>query len=577
MLKIVVIAFLLSACSGGFKSTTFPGQSTDTSLGGTSGATTTGTTTGTTGTTAGTTGVTTGTTGETTGTTGVTTGTTGVTTGTTGETTGTTGVTTGTSGETTGNTGATTGETTGTTTGPTIGTLQTMNPIGGDVVVMNTPNYDYVPSIMLDGVYRMWWCGHDNNLPNGDHIFYAEAQQPEGPWYNPDTRVAGSYKVVFQPSGIMNSFDGDHTCDPSVIRVNGTYYMYYGGLVTAESTPSLFITAIGVAQSPDGINWTRLNGGQPIVRAERPEMMGYGAGQPSVTYLDGYFYLISTDTTGMDRDANGGGVYVMRSRDPVFQTGVEYLTAAGFAASGSVSRTSFKLLNTFSVDWQFVDMLDSFAIAVSYGGDQTAVFFFDRTLTRQTFEPVFMAGHWGDGPGIISRPDKHGLPSTEVGKVPLRIIRAFDPTFAAPDMYTPFRWNLGLTGIDVVRTMTFDEVPWPKVLEGFLIGVPGLPLTLVTGEQRLQFALAAPAQVLSKNSITVSPEIFNKIPYGASLHAGSVAVGAPGRPGAFRLDNNRLWPVSCGEVITANNSSLVGISVSEFDSSTFGPPLFCVR
>ena len=65
---------------------------------------------------------------------------------------------------------------------------------------------------MLDGKYRMWWCGG----VAGDHILYSESQNFDGPWSLP--------KSVFQPTGNGKDFDGLHTCDPSVIRVRGIYY-----------------------------------------------------------------------------------------------------------------------------------------------------------------------------------------------------------------------------------------------------------------------------------------------------------------------------------------------------------------
>ena len=40
----------------------------------------------------------------------------------------------------------------------------------------NGATYDYSPSVMLDGVYRMWWCcGSTSGGVAGDHICYAEA------------------------------------------------------------------------------------------------------------------------------------------------------------------------------------------------------------------------------------------------------------------------------------------------------------------------------------------------------------------------------------------------------------------
>ena len=72
---------------------------------------------------------------------------------------------------------------------------------------------------MFDGKYRAWWCGSTGI--GGDSIIYGEADSPSGPW------TPG--QMVFQYSNVPGTFDRVHTCDPSVIRVNGTYYMYYAG------------------------------------------------------------------------------------------------------------------------------------------------------------------------------------------------------------------------------------------------------------------------------------------------------------------------------------------------------------
>ena len=140
---------------------------------------------------------------------------------------------------------------------PTVGA--TKNPRGSNSPAFARPSYDYAPSVMHDGVYRMWWCGGIA----GDHILYAEAASLDGPWHAHGSTAPNSYDDVFSPTGVVGDFDGAHTCDPSVVRVSGTYVMFYGGL-GKDGTPNN-TTRIGVAQSDDGFSWTRLNGGKPII------------------------------------------------------------------------------------------------------------------------------------------------------------------------------------------------------------------------------------------------------------------------------------------------------------------------
>lgn len=436
---------------------------------------------------------------------------------------------------------------------------------GGNTPVYTRTSYDYVPSVMKDGVYKMWWCGG----VAGDYILYAEADSLSGPWHARGSTAANSYNTVFRPTGSSAGFDGVHVCDPSVIRVEGTYYMYYGGYGNGTGT-----TMIGVASSPDGLNWTRLNGGNPIVvpaRDYRTVHNPYGAGQPSVTHVNGKFYLIYTDSTGYAVDGNGGGQFVLRSSDPTFQTGVEELTATGFAPRTATNHTRHSLLAAFSVDWQYIDTNDTFAVAVDGPtASATRVFLFNSALSGLV-DQFDVSGTWTEGPALVSRPDKHAIPSATCGTVPVDILRSVG-TPGVPDS-----WNLARVGVDLLTGRTCDQIAHGRVYEGYLLISSGLPWTLARAGQRLQFALAAPTGDLTRNSITISSDIFHRIPYGASMHSGATVYGAAGRPAAFLLDDGRLWPVSCLEAIQHNNSSISSISVSQWDAYAKGPSLHCMR
>ena len=80
--------------------------------------------------------------------------------------------------------------------------------------------------------------------------------------------------VVFSPktNTVDKAFDGAHTCDPSVVVASGAYYMYYTGYPSykydVDGGPT-HITKIGVARSYDGVSWTRLNSGNPIIVPHR--------------------------------------------------------------------------------------------------------------------------------------------------------------------------------------------------------------------------------------------------------------------------------------------------------------------
>jgi hypothetical protein len=121
-----------------------------------------------------------------------------------------------------------------------------------------------------------------------------------------------------------------------------------------------------------------------------------------------------------------------------------------------------------------------------------------------------------------------------------------------------------------------DAVNFGALYDGALISMADVPLTLIVGGVRLQWAVAAPAGRLSRNSYTVTSTVFYGIPYGASVYEGNLAIYAQGRPGGFVLDDKRLWPVSCIDVISDNGSQLKEVSTAEYDSYAIGPALFCV-
>jgi hypothetical protein len=115
------------------------------------------------------------------------------------------------------------------------------------------------------------------------------------------------------------------------------------------------------------------------------------------------------------------------------------------------------------------------------------------------------------------------------------------------------------------------------MLEGTLLAVPQTPLTLVRGGMRLQFALGPPATRLARTVVNPGSDVFGRIPYGASVYSGNMVLGAPGRPGAYLLDDGKLWPVSCIEEITDNGSAITSVDDATYDRYPGGPSLFCVQ
>ncbi len=452
-----------------------------------------------------------------------------------------------------------------------VGPLDVVNPRGSDSPSFRRPKvYDYAPTVMLDGVYRMWWCGGIA----GDHILYAEASSLDGPWHAHGSTVPNSFNDVFAPTGHAQDFDAVHTCDPSVVRRrDGSYLMYYGGY--GDQT---HITEIGVATSLDGFSWSRLNNGKPIFVPARPALGGYGAGQPSAIELEGKIYLAYTDTTGLGSNSvNGAGIYFLRSSDPTFNTGVEEVGPNGFVPMTASRHTAYAPVQSFSIDWMYADALDAFVVASNNSADVTFLWLFDRSLKplpngNGSFE---VQGAWTEGPGIVTRPDKHALPNGNCTDIKVDLMRSVaDGT----GLQGPNGWDLAHDGIDLrLRNASCSNVPLGGMYDGFRLVSPNLPLALVLDGRRLQFAMSAPALRLSNNETQVASAIYEAIPYAGSVAAQARVIAAPGEPAAYVLDTQTLAPLGCPQLIADTNSTLENVSNQDFAAYPVGPNLFCIH
>jgi domain of unknown function (DUF1083) len=157
--------------------------------------------------------------------------------------------------------------------------------------------YDWGHSVIKeDGKYKMWWV----RPAVYDAVFYAESVDLKN-WTNVQ-RV-----ISLSPNSLnVEKFDNIKGMlgKPSVIHVGDTYYMYFEAPATEDpditQTVLEWDNQVMLATSKDGIDWEFYSDdkGQPQPVVAMPEeLMGnfndkdYGAGQPSVFYKDGLFYL----------------------------------------------------------------------------------------------------------------------------------------------------------------------------------------------------------------------------------------------------------------------------------------------
>jgi len=230
--------------------------------------------------------------------------------------------------------------------------------------------YDWGPSVMRDddGLYKMWWVrlggtGQEKRFPFsarlpdggvlsftypdwGDRVYYAESA--DGVHW-----ALGVAPMVLAPAESRQEIN--HVGTPAVIKVSGTYFMYYETCADylarqrADGSPYLeseYHNQVFVATSDDGRAWhKRLSdrSPQPVVAAPRENLdfgrQRYGLGQPSAFCRDGRFVLHYVDS------CTGPGDFIVRveADNPYFHAARSFplsLRSANGAAvpAGSVAR-----------------------------------------------------------------------------------------------------------------------------------------------------------------------------------------------------------------------------------------------
>ena len=426
--------------------------------------------------------------------------------------------------------------------------------------------YNYAPTVLqTGGAYRMWWCSQLPGAPRpGDQILTAGSVSENGPF----TAAGGApAQQVFGNSA--TGFDRLHTCDPSVIEVKGVYYLYYTGTSDQAGNHN----AIGLATSTDGVHWARADGGAPIVSASgdvrRPN--AYGAGQPSALYLNGWFYLMFTDTTGAAADADGAGQFVLRSPDPAFQQNVEALGQDGFVpVTSATGRRTRSVNDSTTSDWMWVDALQSFAIA-SDGTAGTTITFWDADFTRHPYQQVVIGGPQREGPGLVRGPDGHAPVSTAdpCGELRLDVIRA---TGGGGQPNGLRHFGVDVTDLRACRQRAIALT----LLSGFAVPAPDRTVDLVVGDQLVEVERRSVALSLAVGMLDDPPAFVATLPVVAHLKAGVPAMAAPGRPVGLALDG-KLWVVGGATVAQLNSSAVRTVSDRQWDAYPRGADLSGLR
>ncbi|MBS0261840.1 MAG: hypothetical protein JSS02_07775 [Planctomycetes bacterium] len=125
----------------------------------------------------------------------------------------------------------------------------------------------YAPCVLRDGsTYRMWYGGQGRD--GHDRIHYAESSDGES-WV--------AHGVALEDR-LAN-----HVNDPAVVKVAGTYYMYY------TRTERDVVDRIDVAVSEDGQTWEPK--GAVLTPGPQGSWDSLSVGRPAVLYEEGVFKL----------------------------------------------------------------------------------------------------------------------------------------------------------------------------------------------------------------------------------------------------------------------------------------------
>ncbi|KJK50335.1 beta-xylosidase [Lentzea aerocolonigenes] len=411
--------------------------------------------------------------------------------------------------------------------------------------------YNYAPAVMLEnGKVRTWWCSQMGSAkPNGDDILYSEGPSLDGPF--------STARAVLSGSG--GSFDAMHTCDPSLIKIGDTYYLYYTGASRDNHANG---SSVGVATSKDGTNWTRANGGQTILgpAGDIVRENAYGAGQQSAIYLDGWIYLLFTDTTGYAAASNGAGQYVLRSKDPVFTTGVEALTPQGFKpVEGTNKARTRSVVEAYSSDWMWIEAASAFAIAHETETG-TTITFWNKEFTRHPYEAVVIPGPWTEGPGLVRTPEGHAPINTAdpCERVSIDVLRstAKDGSGAPTNIR-----HFGIDALGLDGCATAEEA---KVLNGFSMPSPERTADVVVGGKIVRFERGSVAAKYASGMLARRPKIADSLKVAVRVPAGVPAVRSPSRQLGL-LVNNKLMIMNALEAAELNSSEVTLVSQEEWD------------
>lgn len=172
------------------------------------------------------------------------------------------------------------------------------------------------PSVLWDaaaGKYKMWFTGWTIPQFGSQTWAIGYATSTDGnSWTTP--------VQVFNVSSDPSAFDDTRVDGPNIALANGTFHLFYLGYDGAT-------WKVGHATSPEGLTWTRQNGGNPILSVgSSAKFDDYALGEATAIWDGGRFLVAyqgnagsgATEyAVGVAETADGNSVTRLNSGDPV--------------------------------------------------------------------------------------------------------------------------------------------------------------------------------------------------------------------------------------------------------------------
>ena len=113
-------------------------------------------------------------------------------------------------------------------------------------------------------------------------VFFCSATCAEQPY-----RVFKKTNTVVLDVGRKGQFDSTQAKYPSILRTDGSWWMWYNG-----RTDDRFTGSIGLAISKDGVHWEKQNDGDPVFKHGKPGTFdSTKVDHPTVVHFDDTFHM----------------------------------------------------------------------------------------------------------------------------------------------------------------------------------------------------------------------------------------------------------------------------------------------